>query len=564
MQFSEFKYVRPDLDKFSSEYEKLISGLKNSKTKESAIENIYEINDLKYHFETMKTISSIRYTTNTQDKFYDEERSYFDNIRPKIEALNKKYYETLINLKNKSELEKEIGSHLFRIAETVISTYSDEISDDIIEESKLVNEYVKIMANADIQIDGKSYNISEIAKFINSPDRSVRENAVKSKWKFFESKSKELDRIFDGLVKVRTRIAHKLGFKNYVDLGYARMKRTDYAKNEVKKFRDSILKYLVPVSNNLKNKQAKRLGLDNLKYYDNAVDFLSGNATPKGNPEWIMDKAKIMYKELSNETGEFIDFMIDKNLLDLYAKPGKSPGGYCTFIADYKAPFIFSNMNGTSDDIKVLTHEAGHAFQGFCSRDFKISEYRNPTLEACEIHSMSMEFLTWDWMDLFFEGDTEKFKFSHLERALTFIPYGVTVDEFQHIIYENPDLSPADRKKAWRETEKKYTPYRDYEGISYLEEGSLWQKQTHIYRIPFYYIDYCLAQICALQYWKKSTEDKSKTWNEYFELCKQGGKFNFTELIKIANINSPFEDSTVKNAVEFSNSYLEKIDDSRF
>ncbi|HRE41985.1 MAG TPA: M3 family oligoendopeptidase [Ignavibacteria bacterium] len=564
MQFSEFKYTRPDFEKFSNEYQKLISDLKNSNDKKSTIESVYAINELKNHFDSMKTIANIRYTSNTRDKFYEDERNHFDNIRPKVEALNKKYYETLISLKNKTEIENELGSHLFRIAETVISTYSDEIADDLREESKLVNEYVKIMANADIKIDGKSYNISEIAKFINSPDRKVRENAIKSKWNFFESKSKELDGIYDGLVKIRTAMARKLGFKNYLELGYARMKRTDYNSEDVKKFREAVLKYLVPLSNKLKQKQAKRLGLESLKYYDNGVDFISGNAVPKGDPEWIMEKAGTMYRELSNETGEFIDFMRNKNLLELYAKPGKSPGGYCTFIPDYKAPFIFSNMNGTSDDIRVLTHEAGHAFQAFCSRDFKISEYRNPTLEACEIHSMSMEFLTWDWMNLFFEEDTEKFKYSHLERALNFIPYGVTVDEFQHIIYENPELTPEERKKVWRETEKKYTPYRDYEGINYLESGALWQKQTHIYKLPFYYIDYCLAQICALQYWKKSLENKNETWEDYYNLCKVGGKNNFSELIKIAKLDSPFDERSVKNVVEFCDKYLESIDDSAF
>jgi M3 family oligoendopeptidase len=311
----------------------------------------------------------------------------------------------------------------------------------------------------------------------------------------------------------------------------------------------------------LKEKQRKRLGLDKLYFYDNDIDFNTGNAAPKGNPEWIMERAGKMYNELSPETGKFMNYMMEGELTDLYNKAGKAPGGYCTFIAEYKSPFIFSNMNGTSDDIRVLTHEAGHAFQGFCSRDFDIPEYRTPTMEACEIHSMSMEFLTWDWMNLFFEEQTDKFKYAHLERALKFIPYGVSVDEFQHFVYENPDATPEERKKAWSAIEKKYLSFRDYDDIEFLKNGGFWQSQPHIYRLPFYYIDYCLAQICALQFWKKAVDDKKTAWEDYLALCKEGGKYNFTELIKIAKIKSPFEETTVKTAIEHPYKWLSSIND---
>ena len=256
-----------------------------------------------------------------------------------------------------------------------------------------------------------------------------------------------------------------------------------------------------------------------------------------------------MYEDLSKETGEFFKFMQENHLMDLVAKKGKAGGGYCTFIEDYKAPFIFSNFNGTSGDIDVLTHEAGHAFQVYSSRHFEIPEYYWPTYEACEIHSMSMEFFTWPWMDLFFKEDTDKYKFSHLSDALLFLPYGVSVDEFQHWVYENPEATPKERKLQWREIEKKYLPHKDYEGNDYLENGGFWQRQGHIYNSPFYYIDYTLAQICAFQFWKRSRENQEEAWADYVKLCKLGGSMSFTKLVEAANLISPFEDGCVESVV---------------
>ena len=225
-------------------------------------------------------------------------------------------------------------------------------------------------------------------------------------------------------------------------------------------------------------------------------------------------------------------------------------------------PFIFSNFNGTSGDIDVLTHEAGHAFQVYCSKDYQIPEYHWPTYEACEIHSMSMEFFTWPWMELFFKEDTAKYRFTHLSEALLFIPYGVTVDEFQHFVYAHPEASPQDRKAAWREIEKKYLPHRDYEDNDYLERGGYWHQQGHIFGDPFYYIDYTLAQICAFQFWKRSRENRETAWADYLRLCQAGGSQSFLELVGLANLISPFEDGCIASVVKVIEDWLDGVDDS--
>ncbi|MGH2575686.1 MAG: M3 family oligoendopeptidase, partial [Ignavibacteria bacterium] len=340
--------------------------------------------------------------------------------------------------------------------------------------------------------------------------------------------------------------------------------RTDYNAPMVADFRREIEKYIVPITVRLKNKQKERLGIDSFKYYDQTIDYKNGNAKPQGKPEWIVGCAKNMYEELSPETGEFFNHMMENEMMDLVSKKGKDTGGYCTFIEKYRTPFIFSNFNGTMGDVEVLTHEAGHAFQVYSSRNFEIPEYFFPTAEACEIHSMSMEFLTWPWMNCFFKGETEKFKYSHLKGSLIFIPYGVTVDEFQHYIYENPEATPDERKKAWIEIEKKYLPYIDYDGNQFLEKGGRWQQQRHIYLSPFYYIDYCLAQICAFQFWKRSHDGDGKALNDYLKLCRAGGSQSFLQLVKLANLMSPFEKDCIKSFVGDVEQWLNNTDDSKF
>jgi M3 family oligoendopeptidase len=329
----------------------------------------------------------------------------------------------------------------------------------------------------------------------------------------------------------------------------------------VKTYREQIKQHIVPLATELRKRQAKRIGVDELKFYDESFNFPSGNAQPKGDATWILQHGKTMYHELSKETKEFIDFLLDRHLMDVEAKKGKASGGYCTYIDNYQAPFIFSNFNGTSGDIDVLTHEAGHAFQVYSSRHFTVPEYLWPTLEACEIHSMSMEFFTWPWMHLFFEEDTDKYKFTHLTGALLFLPYGVAVDEFQHFVYEHYEASPEERKKKWRELEQTYLPHRDYDGLDYLERGGFWQRQGHIYSDPFYYIDYTLAQICALQFWKRSQENHDQAWEDYLHLCQLGGSLPFTELVKEAKLLSPFAEGCVASTIQPIREWLNQIND---
>ena len=563
MKFSEFPYKRPDINVFEKEFKNLINKFSAAESEEEQ-HNIYQnIIKMRKDFETNMEIASVRYTQDTTNKSYEEEQDFFDNNTPRYKDLVNESYKALVNSKFKDQLQERYGKQLFKLAELSIKTSKKEIIELLQQENKLSTSYTKLLASAKIMFEGEERNLAGMAPFMQSPDRDIRVRAHVAYYHFFENNKSELDRIYDELVKLRNKIAAELGYKNFIALGYDRMLRTDYTPQMVANYREMILKHVVPIAKQLRERQAHRIGLEKLKYYDEPFEFTSGNPQPKGNPDWIVNNAKQMYSELSPETNEFFTFMLDNELMDLENRKNKAGGGYCTMFSKYGAPFIFSNFNGTSHDIDVLTHEAGHAFQGFESRIFEVPEYFHPTYEACEIHSMSMEFFTWPWMELFFKEDSMKYKFHHLASSLLFLPYGVAVDEFQHFVYENPAASPQERNSKWRDIEKKYIPWRDYDGNGYLESGAFWQRQAHIYNVPFYYIDYTLAQVCAFQFWVKSQNNREEAFKDYLTLCKAGGSKSFLDLVKLANLDSPFDEGVVERAVKEINHWLAGVDDTK-
>ena len=545
MKFNDFKYERPNYEQFKNEFGALVYKFEAATNAEEQLEIVNKINAMRSHIETMATLSSIRHSIDTRDEFYDSEQTYWDEQGPLYEEATSAFYHAIVKSPFRAELEEKLSKQFFTIAEFNLRSFSPEIIADLQEENKLSSLYTKLLASAKIPFDGEERTLPGMGKYLLSEDRQVREEASVAKYHFFEENEAEIDRIYDELVKVRTRIAKKLGFNNFVELGYTRMMRSDYNPEMVKNFRKQVLDY------------------GELRYFDEKFEFKTGNATPKGSPEWILENGVKMYHELSPQTKEFFDFMVESELLDLVNKPGKAGGGYCTYIHEYKAPFIFSNFNGTAGDIDVLTHEAGHAFQVYSSRWIETPELNFPTYESCEIHSMSMEFFTWPWMELFFKEDTDKYKFTHLGSAIKFIPYGIVVDAFQHFVYENPEATPAERKAAWRNLEKQYLPHKNYEGCDFLERGGWWFQQAHIFNSPFYYIDYTLAQICALQFWKRMHDNREDAWNDYVRLCEVGGTKSFLGLVSYANLKSPFEDGCVSSIISDIKAWLDSVEDQK-
>lgn len=560
MKFKDYKYERPNYEEIKKSFLELVDKIKNASTYDEQKLHINQLNNIRKHIETMSTLASIRNSINTADEFYDEEQNYWDEQGPLYTELNSDFYKVIVNSKFKDEIKKDYSEQFYKICEYSLKSFSPEIISDLQEENKLMSKYTKLLASAKINFKGEELNLSGLYKYMLSSDRNEREQSSKVYYNYFGEHEEEFDEIYDQLVHIRHNMAKKLGFKNFVELGYIRMDRTDYNPEMVVNLRKQILEYIVPLCNKLYEKQAKRLNLDKLTYIDENLEFLDGNATIKGDSDYIIENGIKMYQELSEETKEFFDFMLENELMDLETKHNKSAGGYCTYIPDYKAPFIFSNFNKTSEDMDVLTHEAGHAFQLYMSRDIDMQEINFPTLDSCEIHSMSMEFITYPWMETFFKEDSDKYKFAHLTSAIKFLPYGVVVDEFQHVVYDNPNMTSDERKKVWRDLEKKYLPHRDYEDNEILERGCWFFKQGHIFKDPFYYIDYVLAQICAFQFLKKMEEDRVSGWEDYLRICKVGGTQSFLQIVKTGNLISPFDDKCIEYIIKNLETNIEKFE----
>ncbi|WP_271397725.1 M3 family oligoendopeptidase [Salinicoccus roseus] len=561
LTFNDYKYERPDLAKISSEVDDLLNDFKAKTSAEEQGKVIDELNKHFNHLSTMSTLAYIRASIDTKDAFYDKERDFFDEYGPAIQEIDHKYYEAISSSPYKEALEERYGKQLFALSDNAIKGFDPKVKSLLQKENRLDSEYSKLLASAEIEFDGKVLNLSEFGPYAQHTDRDMRKGATEAVQGFMGEHLEKIDQIFDDLVKTRHEIARELGYKDFVELGYIRMNRIDYDRDMVENFRRQVAEHVVPLVTELKERQRRRIGLSELKSYDESFDFITGNATPKGGTEEILKNGEKMYRELSPETDEFYKFMRERDLFDVEAKKGKEGGGYCTFIPEHESPFIFSNFNGTLDDVTVLTHEAGHAFQSYMSRGFEVPEYQFPTLEAAEIHSMSMEYFTYPWMELFFKEDTDKFKFTHMADNISFLPYGVAIDEFQHIVYENPELTPEERRQEWKKLEDKYLPHRDYDGIEPLSSGSFWHRQSHVFGVPFYYIDYTLAQVCALQFWKRANEDFEAAWADYVELCKLGGSLPFNALARSANLISPFEDGCLESVVGEVKDYLNSIDD---
>lgn len=559
MKFEEFKYERPNVEELEKNYKILLKKIVSAQSADEQIKVFDQLNRLRRNFATMAVLCSIRNSLNTHDEFYEKEQEFFDEYEPIFSSFENQLTKALVNSQFKDELIKRYGKHIFVLSELSLKTFDPIIIEDLQKENKLTTEYRKLIASAQIEFEGKVHNLAQMAPYMQSTDREVRRQAEQKVMGFFKANEEKFDAIYDELVKVRHNMAKKLGFNNFVELAYAKLKRSDYDHMMVKNYRDQVYKEVVPIVRTIIERKKERLGIQDLKSYDLGLEYLTGNATPKGTKDELVAVAKKMYEEMSKETGEFINFMINHNLMDLETRPGKAGGGYCTFIFDYHAPFIFANFNGTQGDVDVLTHEAGHAFQVYSCRDFEIMEYLFPTFEACEIHSMSMEFFAWPWMEGFFKEDVHKYKYSHLAGAITFIPYGVAVDEFQHEVYFNPDMIPAERKAKWREIEKKYLPDKVYED-DLLERGGFWYRQGHIFSSPFYYIDYTLAQVCAFQYWHRNQVNHEEAWQSYYELCKQGGSKSFLELLEVAKLENPFKEGTIKKVMEPIIEWLNNFD----
>jgi len=562
MKFKDMQYLRPDAEAVKQTLAGLTEQLKTAESYAQARAVFMEVETEVKHFTTMNELAMVRHSIDTRDKFYDEEETFFNNVGPELSEYTQAWNLAMLASPFRPDFEKEFGNLMFINAEIALKTFDPAIISELQQEANLTTEYQKLIASAQIPFEGSVYTIAQLGSFKTDPDDARRLAAWKAEGQWYKDNQGELDRIYDELTQLRDTMGKKLGYEGYTTLGYYRMGRNCYDKNDVEKFRAAVQTYLVPVADKIYRKQAERLGKEYpLSFADAALEFRSGNPRPMGTPDDILAQGVKFYEELSPETAEFFHTMMDNELLDVLSTEGKAGGGYCTGIADYEVPFIFANFNGTQGDVEVVTHEAGHAFAYWMNRKRVPAEYAWPSMEACEVHSMSMEFLAWPWAEGFFGDDARKFRYSHLAAALTFIPYGTMVDHFQHEVYAKPDMTPAERHQVWKDLLGIYMPWMKLDGeIPFYADGEGWQRQQHIYNSPFYYIDYCLAQTVSLQFWAMSQKDFKDAWDHYMAYTVQGGTCTFVELLKNAGLNTPFDEVTLKGVCEAANQWLDTYD----
>ena len=549
VKFEDYPFNPPSQKRIEAKLGKLVQELKECGSVRTAVPVIKKWNKYMNDLYTDMGVIQVRYSLATNDPVYKKANDKCDEISPVVSNYANMFMKILTKAPYRKDLEKLYGPYLFKMYDNSLKCFDEKIIPDLIEENKLSSKYDAIIGSAQIEFDGKVLNLAQLGKYLQDKDRDVRRRAAIAQDKWFGEHEKEIGEVYSELVTLRDGMAKKLGYKNFVELGYLRLGRTDYDAKKVKGYREQIEEVVNPVTQKLWKKQVKSLGIKKPQYYDYNLRYLEGNPTPDGDSKYLTNAALKMYKAMSKESGEFFTMMVNNHLLDLDARAGKTSGGYCTYFPRYKAPFIFSNFNGTEGDINVLTHEGGHAFQAYLSSGIKIPEYQSPTLESCEIHSMSMEFFAWPYMKNFTKEDV-KYKYSHLCDAIEFLPYGISIDEFQHWVYEHPTATHEERCAEFRKIELKNLPHKVYDDTPTFAHGGWWLRQGHVFSSPFYYIDYTLAQVVAFQFLIEDRKNHDKAWKKYVKLCKMGGKLPFTGLLEKDHLRNPFEKGNVAKNVK--------------
>lgn len=509
--------------------------------------------------ETSTAISwvQLRFRQDTRDAEVKAARDRMDELAPKLQELEVGFKRKLLEGPHRAELEGRFGPQAFALWDCDRRSFDPALKQDLTQESKLTAAYTELLASAAIEFQGETLNLSGITPFCQDADRDVRHAAEHARWGFFAAHQSRLDALYDELVQLRQGMARKLGLQSYTELAYLRRQRIDYGPEDVARFREEVAAHVVPMAHELRRQQARRLGLESLAYWDEAVLDPAGNPKPRGDHDWMLQRAQAMFDAVGGGLSPFFRELAGGGYLDLETREGKAGGGFCTSFPSVGSPFVFANFNGTEGDVKVFTHEIGHAYQNFRSMGQPLLDYTWPTIEGAEVFSMGLEFLSWPQMEQFFGDDAERYRRGHLQESLLFLPYGVAVDHFQHEVFERPDASPAERHAMWQELERLYLPWRDYGDLAYPASGAFWQRQRHIYCYPFYYIDYTLALTCALQFWVIARKDPQDALARYEALCPTGGQRPFQAMIREAGLTSPFEPGCLREVVEQARAYLD-------
>ncbi|MCB9758459.1 MAG: M3 family oligoendopeptidase [Alphaproteobacteria bacterium] len=540
---------RPDPAALASRATERLSAWDAARTdaERMALIRSWDQDNRRYH--AQRALAGLRFAQDTRVAGSRADKEFFDHLHPDFTEQNLTLIRRILGSPHRDALGAAFGAHALRLWEVQLAAFDARIADLQRRESDLSNRYDALLSEATVELDGETLTFSQLRSRFGDADRGVRSRAAQVLDKALDARREALDSIYAELVEVRDAMGRAMGHDTYTPLGYAMLWRTDYGPERVAAFREQIRAQIVPLATRVHARRAAALGVSDYAWHDENVPDPRGVPRPKGDQAWMVEQAQALFHEMGDDFAGFFSMLREGRLMDLDTREGKVGGGFCEGLSDSGVPFIFANFNGTQDDVHVFTHECGHAFQFYSARHHPLMEYFWPTMEAAEIHSMSLELLTFPYMELFFGDDADRFRRVHLESAITFLPYGAAVDAFQHAVYAEPGASPERRAELWREQEAVFLPHRRYIDMPYMEGGRTWQRQSHIYQVPFYYIDYCLAQACAFQLWACAREDRADAMDRYRHLCTLGGSVPFTRLLAEAGLESPFDPGGLDRAV---------------
>ena len=559
MKFNEMTYTRPDIDALLARCKELAAKAAAAPDGDALVQLYYEQSEAFAEYNTAANLANIHYTCDTRDAYWKAEQDFFDANGPAVTNASVEISRAFLANPHVDALTEKFGTTCVAGMKNAVLSMDDRTVELQQQFNALVSRYQQIYGGALVELDGKQLTIPQLGPYKEGLDPAVRRAAYEAEAGYFDAHRAELDELYGQIVKNLNAQAKIMGYHDYSELSYVRMNRIGYGAKEIRNFRDQVANDVVPQLQKVMALRAKRTGIAHPAFTDLPIMFKDGNPKPIPGYKARMDAARTMYHELSPETAEFIDFMQDNELFDVESRPGKMSGGYMTSLPRYKAPFIFANWNNTSGDVDVLTHECGHAFEGYVAeRDPAIpADLECPGMESAEIHSMAMEFLTAPWHHLLFGRDTDKYALLHAEDSFVFLAYGCEVDEFQHIMYQHPELTPDERNAEWLRLEKKYRPWIDFDHLPFYGRGAGWQRQLHIYECPFYYIDYCLSTMAALQFFLLSLTDHKDAWERYLRLVRRAGMASYTELLETAGLKVPFAQGSIKGIAQQMTDWLE-------
>ncbi len=553
--FNEYPYKRIDFDDLSKRFIYHTNKLAKAGSFSSAYYELVETDYLQKVFITYAGISEVGYTNNSYDELYAEEEKFFNKIKPRFDLLVQKRDDVLLGSPFKEEFKKLIGEEFFASASLKKRTVSESVLELMEADNKLSQEYSDIRSRLSIKDDGQVLTMPEINKKTQSEDRNVRKKYDTLLQKMMMKASKDYDRIYHEMVKIRTKIAEKTGFESYTDYCFHKHGRTSYGRKELEIFADNVEKYIVPVALRMFEEQEKRLGHE-IKNYDESTLFTDRKVRIKKDP---LESFTKIFSKLSPETKVFFDELMEKEFFNIELRKGKTNGAYSLYIPLCNMPYIFQTYNETEGAVQTFAHECGHGLHAYMHRGDVIHGVSIETADISETHSMSMEYFVWQDIEEIITENVEVYKYRQLRDSLAFIPYGTAVDMFQTRVYDNPDMTPDERRKLWQELEKRFLPWKNYEKDLFYWQGRRWQNQMHVMKWPFYYIDYVLAQVCALQYFLLNEEDHEKAWNSYIKFIKDSGKYSFVDSIKKAGLSSPFDDNLLEEISEKIDAYIKGL-----